>query len=84
MIALSYTQLVAGSGLSFLSKVMVDRSYVPSSWLSSIRTFLCLCKGTVTIYNVWLPKPQCNHDQIIMDAFEPLELSSLHQEQLNA
>eukprot|EP00957_Ditylum_brightwellii_P152339 11597492-Ditylum_brightwellii.AAC.1 len=35
-----------GSGLPFLSKVMGDRSYVPASWLSSIRTFLCLCKGT--------------------------------------
>eukprot|EP00957_Ditylum_brightwellii_P116491 8885588-Ditylum_brightwellii.AAC.1 len=83
MIALSYTQLVAGSGLPFLSEVMGDRSYVPASWLSSIRTFLCLYKGTVNIPNAWLPKPQREHDQIIMDAFEPLELSSLQLEQLN-
>eukprot|EP00957_Ditylum_brightwellii_P110254 8409382-Ditylum_brightwellii.AAC.1 len=51
MIALSYTQLVASSGLPYLSEVMVNRSYVPASWLSSIRTFLHLCKGTVIIPN---------------------------------
>eukprot|EP00957_Ditylum_brightwellii_P097905 7456483-Ditylum_brightwellii.AAC.1 len=36
---------------------MTDRSYVPASWLSSIRTFLCLCKvplylGALTLANI--------------------------------
>eukprot|EP00957_Ditylum_brightwellii_P176764 13464443-Ditylum_brightwellii.AAC.1 len=83
MIALSYTQLVAGSGLPYLSKVMGNRSYVPASWMSSIRTFLCLCKGTVIIPNAWLPKPQQDHDQIIMDVFVNLRLPALQLERLN-
>eukprot|EP00957_Ditylum_brightwellii_P059938 4550744-Ditylum_brightwellii.AAC.1 len=84
MITLNYTQLVAGSGLPYLSEVMSDRSYVPASWLSSIRTLLRLCKGTVIIPNAWLPKPQCNCDQIIMDVFEHLCLPAMQLERLNA
>eukprot|EP00957_Ditylum_brightwellii_P144203 10987616-Ditylum_brightwellii.AAC.1 len=67
MIALSYSQLVVGSGLPYLSEVIGDRSYVPALWLNSIRTFLCLFKGTMIIPNAWLPKPQHDHDKIIMD-----------------
>eukprot|EP00957_Ditylum_brightwellii_P092011 7004994-Ditylum_brightwellii.AAC.1 len=84
MIALSYTQLVAGSGLPFLNKVTADRSYVPASWLSNIRTFLCLCKGKMTIQNTWLPSPQRAHDRIIMDVFGKLQLSALTLTRLNA
>eukprot|EP00957_Ditylum_brightwellii_P018013 1357241-Ditylum_brightwellii.AAC.1 len=63
---------------------MGDRSYVLASWLSSIRTFLRFCKGTVNIPNAWLHKPQRDHDKIIMDIFEPLNLLPLQLERLNA
>eukprot|EP00957_Ditylum_brightwellii_P130687 9970045-Ditylum_brightwellii.AAC.1 len=63
---------------------MGDRSYVPASWLNNIRNFLRLCKGTLNIPNAWLPKSKCAHDQIIMGAFEPLKLSPLQLERLNA
>eukprot|EP00957_Ditylum_brightwellii_P036400 2755700-Ditylum_brightwellii.AAC.1 len=58
MIVLSYIQIVTGSGLSFISKVKTDRSYVPALWLCHIRTFLYSCKGNVFISDAWCPKPQ--------------------------
>eukprot|EP00957_Ditylum_brightwellii_P129139 9850024-Ditylum_brightwellii.AAC.1 len=66
MVALSHTQLVAGSGLPSLNKVTADISYVPASWLSNIRTFLCPCKGKMTIQSAWPPALQWAYDRIIM------------------
>eukprot|EP00957_Ditylum_brightwellii_P088295 6726048-Ditylum_brightwellii.AAC.1 len=63
---------------------MADRSYVPASWLSSIRTFLCLCKGKVFIQIAWLPALQQVYDQIVMDMFGTLQLFALTLACLNA
>eukprot|EP00957_Ditylum_brightwellii_P171253 13036641-Ditylum_brightwellii.AAC.1 len=84
MIALSYVQLVAGSGAPFLSEVKENRSYVPDSWLGHLRTFLCQCKGKITILHAWLPAPQQEHDQILMDVFCSLKPSTLTLDRLNA
>eukprot|EP00957_Ditylum_brightwellii_P137205 10461430-Ditylum_brightwellii.AAC.1 len=62
---------------------MADRSYVPASWLNSIRTFLCLCKGNMSIKNAWLPALQRVHNQIIIDVFGTLQLSALTLTYLN-
>eukprot|EP00957_Ditylum_brightwellii_P188822 14372995-Ditylum_brightwellii.AAC.1 len=40
MIGLSYSHLVAGSSEPYLQEATANRSYVPTSWLSNIRTFL--------------------------------------------
>eukprot|EP00957_Ditylum_brightwellii_P035985 2726459-Ditylum_brightwellii.AAC.1 len=73
-----------GTGLPFLHEVVANRSYVPASWLYSIRTFLCLCKGKVSMPNAWLPIPQQSYNQIIMDVFGTLQFSLLTLERLNA
>eukprot|EP00957_Ditylum_brightwellii_P036271 2747371-Ditylum_brightwellii.AAC.1 len=49
MIAISYAQLVAGCSLPYLYEVRANRSYVPTSRLSNIRTFLRLCNGKIII-----------------------------------
>eukprot|EP00957_Ditylum_brightwellii_P067245 5102914-Ditylum_brightwellii.AAC.1 len=67
MIALSYVQLVSGSGAPFLSEVKENRSYVLDSWLGHLQTFLSQCKGKITIMHAWLPSPQREHDKILMD-----------------
>eukprot|EP00957_Ditylum_brightwellii_P089848 6842431-Ditylum_brightwellii.AAC.1 len=84
MIALSYAQLVAGCSLPYLQEVMTNRSYIPPSWLSNIRTFLHLCKGKITIPVSWLPRQQQEHDQILMDVFESVKLATHLLERLNA
>eukprot|EP00957_Ditylum_brightwellii_P105597 8050926-Ditylum_brightwellii.AAC.1 len=83
MIALSYTQLVAGCSLLYLQEVASNRSYVPTSWLGNIRTFLQLCNGKLIILNAWLPHTQCEHDQVLMDVFESAKPSPTILEQLN-
>eukprot|EP00957_Ditylum_brightwellii_P053862 4080666-Ditylum_brightwellii.AAC.2 len=35
--------------MPFPSEVEKDISYMPASWLSKIRTFLCICKGKVKL-----------------------------------
>eukprot|EP00957_Ditylum_brightwellii_P044365 3366454-Ditylum_brightwellii.AAC.2 len=62
MIALSYAQLVAGCSQPYLQEVKADTSYVPASWLSSIRTFLCLCKQKILDHDACQPKLQCEHN----------------------
>eukprot|EP00957_Ditylum_brightwellii_P048368 3671039-Ditylum_brightwellii.AAC.1 len=63
---------------------MADRSCAPASWLSSIRTFLCLCKGKVSIQNAWLLAPQRVYNQIIMNVFGTLQLPAPTLACLNA
>eukprot|EP00957_Ditylum_brightwellii_P063435 4815484-Ditylum_brightwellii.AAC.1 len=84
MIALSYVQLVSGSGAPFLSKVKENRTYVPDSWLGHLRTFLSQCKGGITIPHAWLPSLQREHDKILVDVFGSLKPSTLTLERLNA
>eukprot|EP00957_Ditylum_brightwellii_P052808 4003712-Ditylum_brightwellii.AAC.1 len=83
MIALSYTQLVAGSSEPYLQEVLTNRSYVPTSWLSNIRTFLCTCKGSLLIPDLWLPHPQRDFDKILMNVFEASKPSDTTLEKLN-
>eukprot|EP00957_Ditylum_brightwellii_P123567 9421038-Ditylum_brightwellii.AAC.1 len=84
MMVLSYIQIVSDSGLSLLSKIKTDRSYVPALWLCHIRAFLYSCKGHVFIPDAWCLKPQCLHNQFIMDCFEGRKLSADSLENLNA
>eukprot|EP00957_Ditylum_brightwellii_P123645 9426332-Ditylum_brightwellii.AAC.1 len=84
MIALSYAQVVAGCSLPYLKEVMTNSSYVLPLWLSNIRTFLCLCKGKIIIPASWLPHQQWEHDQILMDVFKSMKLSTFLLEKLNA
>eukprot|EP00957_Ditylum_brightwellii_P188953 14383988-Ditylum_brightwellii.AAC.1 len=83
MIALSYAQLVAGCSLPYLQEVASNRSYVPTSWLGNIRTFLQLCNGKLIIPNAQLPHTQREHDQVLMDVFESAKPSPTTLEQLN-
>eukprot|EP00957_Ditylum_brightwellii_P075609 5746498-Ditylum_brightwellii.AAC.1 len=62
---------------------VVTKRSVPASWLGHIRSFLRLCKGKITIPHAWLPAPQREHDQILMDVFCSLKLSTLTLEWLN-
>eukprot|EP00957_Ditylum_brightwellii_P063349 4808688-Ditylum_brightwellii.AAC.1 len=63
---------------------MGNRSYVPASWLGHLRTFLRIYKGKITIPHAWLPAPQRQHNQILMDVFCRLKPSTLTLERLNA
>eukprot|EP00957_Ditylum_brightwellii_P171400 13048653-Ditylum_brightwellii.AAC.1 len=83
MIAISYAQLVAGCSLPYLQEAALNRSYVLTSWLGNIKTFLQLCNGKLIVPNAWLPHTQREHDQILMDVFECVKLSSTTLEQLN-
>ena len=83
MIALSYAELVAGCSLPYLQEVALNRSYVPTSWLGNIRTFLWLCNGKLIVPNVWLPHTQHEFDQILMDVFEREKPFPATLEQLN-
>eukprot|EP00957_Ditylum_brightwellii_P186234 14177919-Ditylum_brightwellii.AAC.1 len=60
-------ETITGSGAPFLSEVKENSSYVADSWLGHLRTFLCQCKGKITIPHAWLPAPQQEHDHILMD-----------------
>eukprot|EP00957_Ditylum_brightwellii_P004684 355915-Ditylum_brightwellii.AAC.1 len=62
---------------------MANRSYVPTSWLSNIRTFLRTCNGSILIPDLWLPHPQWDFDKIFMDVFEATTPSETTLEKLN-
>eukprot|EP00957_Ditylum_brightwellii_P062154 4717266-Ditylum_brightwellii.AAC.1 len=83
MIALSYAQLVAGCSLPYLQEVTANSSYVPTSLLGNIRTFLRLCNGKLIVPNVWLPHTQRKYDQILMNVFKSTKPPSATLEQLN-
>eukprot|EP00957_Ditylum_brightwellii_P189914 14457583-Ditylum_brightwellii.AAC.1 len=83
MIALSYAQLVAGNSEPYLQEVTTNRSYVPTSWLCNIRTFLRSCKGSILIPDLWLPHPQQEFDRIVMDVFEATKPSNTTLGKLN-
>eukprot|EP00957_Ditylum_brightwellii_P154262 11739527-Ditylum_brightwellii.AAC.1 len=84
MIALSYTQLVTGSGQPYLQEVETDRSYLPATWLSNIRTILCLYKGKLFVSDACCPTPQHVNNQILMDIFERRKPLKDTLEKLNA
>eukprot|EP00957_Ditylum_brightwellii_P067231 5102107-Ditylum_brightwellii.AAC.1 len=69
MIALSFTQLISGSGFAYLNEVTANRSYVPPLWLGCIRSFLASCKGSMIIADAWAPEIQRRHDKILIDVF---------------
>eukprot|EP00957_Ditylum_brightwellii_P121765 9285653-Ditylum_brightwellii.AAC.1 len=69
MIALSFTQLISGSGFAYLNEVVANRSYVPPSWLGCIGSFLASCKESMIIPDAWTLKIQRRHDAIMMDVF---------------
>eukprot|EP00957_Ditylum_brightwellii_P171462 13053017-Ditylum_brightwellii.AAC.1 len=83
MISISYAQLVAGSSEPYLQEVTVNRSYVPTSWFSNIRTFLCSCKGSILIPDLWLPHLQQELNRILMDVFEATKPSDTTLGKLN-
>eukprot|EP00957_Ditylum_brightwellii_P119129 9087203-Ditylum_brightwellii.AAC.2 len=83
MITLSYAQLVAGSSEPYLQEVIANRSYVPTSWLINIRTFLRTCKGSILIPDLWLLRLQQDFDKILMDVFEGSKPSDTTLEKLN-
>eukprot|EP00957_Ditylum_brightwellii_P091649 6978723-Ditylum_brightwellii.AAC.1 len=56
MIALSKVQLISGTGQPFLEEATNDRSYVPSNWLSTIRTFFHMCSTFISILEAWIIK----------------------------
>eukprot|EP00957_Ditylum_brightwellii_P180212 13727562-Ditylum_brightwellii.AAC.1 len=84
MVALSKAQLISGSAKPFLEGVTEDRSYVPATWLGSIRIFLSTCKGKVVIQNAWTPQPQRTHDHLLMDDFSTAKPGSATLANLNA
>eukprot|EP00957_Ditylum_brightwellii_P160548 12222133-Ditylum_brightwellii.AAC.2 len=83
MIALSYAQLVAGSSEPYLQEITANKSYVPTSWLSNIRTFLRSCKGSILIPDLLLLHLQQDFDKILMDVFEATKPSNTTLGKLN-
>eukprot|EP00957_Ditylum_brightwellii_P041291 3125879-Ditylum_brightwellii.AAC.2 len=69
MVTLSQAQPISSSSSPYLKSVKIDRSYVPTSWLSSTRTFLGKCYGKIIVQQSWLPKQQCKRDKILMGSF---------------
>eukprot|EP00957_Ditylum_brightwellii_P047456 3604460-Ditylum_brightwellii.AAC.1 len=63
---------------------MTNRSYVPPSWLSNIRTFLHLYKGKIIIPTTWIQHQQQEYDQILMDVLESMKLTTDLLEKFNA
>eukprot|EP00957_Ditylum_brightwellii_P036295 2748627-Ditylum_brightwellii.AAC.2 len=61
-----------------------NRSYVPDTWLSNIRTFLKCCKANITVPGAWCPTCQHINDVVLMDIFESMKPSTGTLEQLNA
>eukprot|EP00957_Ditylum_brightwellii_P180300 13735090-Ditylum_brightwellii.AAC.1 len=83
MIALSKAQLVSGSGKKILTEAKAGRSYTPTNWLGSIRTFLQMCSASISIPDAWSIKQQRVNDQILMDMFEAMKPSLDMLEKLN-
>eukprot|EP00957_Ditylum_brightwellii_P032809 2487363-Ditylum_brightwellii.AAC.1 len=83
MIALSFAQLIRGSGFAYLNNVVANRSYVPPSWLGCIRSFLASCKGSIIIPDAWTPKIQRRHNAILMDVFVASHLGNATFDKLN-
>jgi hypothetical protein len=63
-ICMEHTQLEVGSyePFLFLKYSHAGKALLNQSWLTEIWSHLELCKGTITITNLWLPKPQRVHD----------------------
>eukprot|EP00957_Ditylum_brightwellii_P036286 2748082-Ditylum_brightwellii.AAC.1 len=83
MLMLSFVQLISRSGSAYLDEVQANQSYVTSTWLGSIQSFLAACNRTVAIPNAWLPKTQQVHDKILMDVFVSFHPGDAILEKLN-
>eukprot|EP00957_Ditylum_brightwellii_P005489 420403-Ditylum_brightwellii.AAC.1 len=83
MVALSYTQLISGISTQYLKDVTADLSYVPATWLGSIREFLAQCKSSLSIPNCWTPKPQQVNNTTIMDIATSCDLGSTSNDHIN-
>eukprot|EP00957_Ditylum_brightwellii_P089125 6787347-Ditylum_brightwellii.AAC.1 len=68
-VTLSQAQLISGSAFPYFSEVKGKQSYVPSSWLGSVRSFLARCNGKIMVKDEWLPKIQQANNRDLMDVF---------------
>jgi hypothetical protein len=83
-IALSWAQFQAGIGTSILIDTSTPLPHLETCWLSSLRTFLACCNGTIEVDNPYILPLQREHDFYLMDAiiaskqFTPKELCKIN------
>jgi hypothetical protein len=83
-IAVSWTQYVAGTGVSFLTDISSPLPHLESKWLASLRTFLSTISGSIEVDDNIVQPLQRLHDCYLMDTvvsashFSPKQIRLIH------
>jgi hypothetical protein len=58
-------------------------TYIPDNWILSIKTFLNKFNAKIEINDIWTPKLLRQHDKILMDKVEKLEITPMKKQIIN-
>ncbi len=81
---MSCQQLVIGSNKSFFTLPFpLHEKWITETWLGSIWWYLSLAKVIIDIEDQWLPSLSREHDSMLMDLAETLNLSPNQMREIN-
>jgi hypothetical protein len=83
VININYIQLLAGTRKPIMES-NIDISYIPMNWILHLRKFFLEINAILEIQDLWLPKPHCQNDILLMEAFIKMKAAKAELNILNS